>query len=227
MSTIPTPPPSVPGASESATGGNAESNVKFVSAEDFDGHKKFLNKEFLGQRKELEGLGAKLSEITEALATLKPAAATGNDKSKDLPTAEIERKVKSLEDQLQKAEREKSNALISKAIADSISGTTKEAQAVLALALKAQTKVETVNGESIVVVEGEDGPQRLTAEWVRKSLGDYWFPASGKAGSGLNEAGGAGNSGVDVERGMREQEYFEKNKDAILAEMARRRNASA
>jgi hypothetical protein len=99
-------------------------------------------------------------------------------------------------------------------------------QEVLRGFLRSRARVESVNGENVVVVDGESGPERLTAEWVRKNFGDSWYPSSGKGGTGLtNSGGGASAPGVDVDRAMNDQGYFDANRPAVLAELDRRRKA--
>lgn len=206
-----------------ATGTTATADVKFVTPEDFDGFKQFSNRESVARRKEVESLASQFKEFREVIESRLPVpAATGEGKGgKDLPTAEIERKVKALQDQLEKSEREKSDALISSAINEAVAPATPEAKKVLAKALRADVRIENVDGQNVVVVNGEDGPQRLTAELVRKTFGDTWYPATGKPGSGLTGGGTAGNPGVDVARAMADQKYFDDNRAAVLAEIAR------
>lgn len=210
--TATTAPAGVSGV-EPTTGTTGTADVKFVTPEDFEGFKSFLNKDLAGHRKTLGTLDAKIESVMQKLETLAPpAAATGHGKGdKDLPTAEISRELKALKDQLEQERKEKADALISTAVAEATSGTIKELQDVLRVAVRAGARVEKVNGENVVVVEGEDGPVRLTAEWVRKKHGDHWFPATGKPGTGIAGGGTAGASGVDTARAMNDQEYFEKN----------------
>ncbi len=213
--------PANSGAGDPPTGAPG-ANVKFVTPEDFDGFKSFLNKDLAGHRKELGTLAASIKEVKEMVEQLKSPPATGNDKSggKDLPTAEIERKVKSLEESLQKAEKEKADALISTAIADATAGAVKESQDVLRGFLRGRARVE--NG--VVVVDAEDGPIKLTPEWVRKNTGDFFYPATGKSGTGMTGGGAAsGTPGIDVERGLRDQAYWNEHQTEILQEIARRR----
>jgi hypothetical protein len=98
MAETATVPATTPGGVDPATGTPAVPDVKYVTAEDFDGHRKFLNSEFQARRKETENLASQLKEQRELLESLKPAtAATGEGKgAKDLPTAETERRIKTL-----------------------------------------------------------------------------------------------------------------------------------
>ncbi len=210
-----------------STGTTATPNVKFVTPEDFDGFKSFLNKDLAGHRKELGSLASKFDEFTKSIESrLPPPPPPADDKtSKSLPNAELDRKVTALSEELQQERREKADALITTAITEAISGTVPEVRNVLAKAIRVGARIEKVDGANVVVVDGESGPERLTEEWVRKSQGDYWFPASGKPGTGLTGGGSAATSGVDVDRAMRDQAYFDANRPAVLAELDRRRKA--
>lgn len=194
-------------------------DAKFVPVEDFEGLKKFYNKELQGLRKEL----GTLKEFRDSFEQPDPVAtATSDGKgTKNLATAESERRLKALEEALSKAERDRADALISTAITEATSGALDGMQEVLHGYLRSRAKID---GDA-VVIEMEDGPQRLTAENIRKLKGsDSWFPASGRPGSGLREVGGgAGSAGIDWDRVKTDQKYFDDNRAAILAAMARQR----
>jgi uncharacterized protein YbjQ (UPF0145 family) len=221
--------PVTPGVSSPGSGDGTSTpppaQANYVKEDDFEGLKKFYNKEFQGLRKGQEATQAELKAIRDSFSSEPPATATSDGKgTKNLATAEGERRLKALEEALSEAKRERADALISTAISEATSGAPPGMQEVLHGYLRGRARID---GDA-VVIEMEDGPQRLTAENIRKLKGsDAWFPASGRPGSGLREVGGgAATPGVDVDRGMRDQEYWEKNQPAILAELDRVRKAA-
>lgn len=220
---------SVSSGAEAKTGAGGE-DAKFVTPEDFEGFKSFINKEAQTRRKELSELRAELKgwqEAQESLKTTPPPTEKDKKGSDSLEAAETAREVKALKEKFEAAEKKAKDAIIAMSISDAVAGTKKELKDVLLGFLKSQARVEEVDGQSIVVVDGAEGPERLTPELIRKRHGNSWFPSSGKSGSGLNEGpGGAGSTGVDIDLAMKDQAYFEKNKDAVLAEIARRKKAS-
>jgi hypothetical protein len=216
-----TPVPASSTGVEPSTG-TPEASVTFATREDFDGYKKFANKELQGLRKGLDNL-VTVEKLEEILNSRLPApAATGADKhEKSIVDAEARREVETLKAKYEEAERKLTDEKINGAIREATKGVLPGMEDILHDAIKVRAKLDR---DGFVVVETEDGLQRVTAEYVRGLKGsDNWYPATGKPGTGLTGGGFAGgSSGIDLERGLADQEYWDKNQPALIQELARR-----
>lgn len=234
MSDTSTTVPAVAGIGSDATGTAPVAQVTFATREEVEGFKKFINKEQERQRRATEERMARYEEFMKSFEDAEtPAAATGSVKankgSNDLIDAEARRELKAVQEQLAQERREKEDALISAAITSAVAGTVPEARPMLIKALRADAKIEkSSDGRSVVVIPAEDGPEPLTGSAIRKVYGDYVFPSQGRPGDGLVERGAvSGTSGIDWNLVATDQKYFDDNKPAILAEMARRHKVAA
>lgn len=154
-------------------------------------------------------LKGQVAKLTRDLATQTAALA---DESKKRQTAEDRSKQKTIESAL-------SQVLSEAKVMD------------IPTAMELASKRVQVDDDGVVTttIKDDTGERRVpvTLDIVKKMLPPIFFPAEGTGGTGSRGSNAAGAAGLDWERGQRDQDYFNKNRDGLLKMYADAQKANA
>jgi chromosome segregation ATPase len=185
------------------------------------------------EQKERAALQSQLDEIKEKMAHVDSESAAGQDMKAQV--ASLTRQVKTLEQSLttEKQKREEAtNRANQKTIEATVSSLIAQADVIPEVRAQAakllRTEVRLSADEKVVVGDDEE----LTADKVKEILGPLFFPARGVGGTGSRGVKGAatGTSKTDselIERGMRDQTFYNENRDKIIAAQRRMESTRA
>lgn len=199
-------------------------------------HKKELEADNGKYRDKLREAGERTEKLTQEIETLKTshtdATGTGELKAK---LAQLERTVGEQRDALAEESKKRQTAedrSKQKTIESALSRVLSEAKVMdVPSAMELASKRVQVDDDGVVTttIKDDTGERRVpvTLDIVKKMLPSIFFPAEGTGGTGSRGTTAAGAAGLDWERGQRDQDYFNKNRDGLLKMYADAQKANA
>jgi uncharacterized coiled-coil protein SlyX len=183
-------------------------------------------------QKQVEALTAQIEE----LKTKSTASPGGEDASEvaglKRQLADLQKSFKDTQERAQKAEEASRTEKLDNALIKAISeaGVLEPEDALIIARNKGRARIAD-DGKPVFITRDESGEERevvISAASLKslKLIPDRLFPAEGAAGSGSRGGSrGAGATGVDFERGLRDLDYFTAHEKEMREEMRRRQSA--